>query len=386
MNRLFTIARNTFIETLRQPIYAIIIVAALLLFFLSPSVTMYTMSDDNKLLREIGLSTLFLTSLFIAIFSASGAVAEEIENKTITTVLTKPVQRPIFIVAKFLGVAAAVALAHYICTVALLMAIRHGVLETASDTHDWTVIAAAGAVVATALTLSAFFNYVYDWVFSSTAIVLTGIFATLGLLFLAFIDRNWQFNPQQNGINVVDIYGSALLLLAAIIIVALAVTFSARFNIVVTLSACVGVFLLGLVSDYAFGRIAETRPQFVTVLDWLLAATVLTVLVAILLSNFRKWLSVILCCGVGLLLAVNYLVHHLFGNPIRAFFQTQLWVWAKIGRFIVPNLQIFWISDAIYEGSEVPIRYVAIVASYTLCYTAAILALAVAVFQRRQVG
>jgi len=119
MGKLFTIAKNTFIETLRQPIYATIVVIALLLFFLSPSLTMYSLSDDNKLLRELGLSTLFLASLFIAIFSACEAVAEELENKTITTVLTKPVQRPIFIIAKFFGVASAVALAHYICTIAL---------------------------------------------------------------------------------------------------------------------------------------------------------------------------------------------------------------------------------------------------------------------------
>lgn len=281
---------------------------------------MYTMSDDNKLLREIGLSTLFLTSLFIAIFSASGAVAQELENKTITTVLSKPVQRPIFIIAKFFGVAAAVVLAHYICTIALLMAIRHGVLETVNDLHDWTVIGTAAAVVLAAFILSAFFNYAYEWKFSSTAIVLTGIFATFGIVFLAFIDRNWQFNPKDNGLNAVDIYGSVLLLLAAIIIVALAVALSARFNIVVTLSACIGIFLLGLVSDYAFGRFAETH------------------------------------------------------------------LWAKIGRFLVPNLQIFWISDAIYEGSQVPAKYIVITASYALCYTTAILALAIALFQRRQVG
>ena len=281
---------------------------------------MYTMSDDNKLLREIGLSTLFLTSLFIAIFSASGAVAQELENKTITTVLSKPVQRPIFIIAKFFGVAAAVVLAHYICTIALLMAIRHGVLETVNDLHDWTVLATAAVVVLAAFLLSAFFNYAYEWKFSSTAIVLTGIFATFGIVFLAFIDRNWQFNPNDNGLNAVDIYGSVLLLLAAIIIVALAVALSARFNIVVTLSACIGIFLLGLVSDYAFGRFAETH------------------------------------------------------------------LWAKIGRFLVPNLQIFWISDAIYEGSQVPVKYIVITASYAFCYTAAILALAIALFQRRQVG
>jgi hypothetical protein len=320
MVKLFTIAKNTFIETLRQPIYGTIIVAALLLFFLSPSLTMFSLSDDNKLLRELGLSTLFLTSLFIAIFSASGAVAEELENKTISTVLTKPVQRPIFIIAKFFGVASAVALAHYICTIALLMAIRHGVLESAADEHDWTVLSAAGIVFAGVILLSAFFNYSYDWKFSSTAIVLTGVFGTLALLFLFFIDREWKFNPSDNGMSIVDVYGSILLLLGATIIVALAVALSSRFNIIITLSACIGIFLLGLVSAYVFARFED------------------------------------------------------------------VYLWAKIGKYLVPDLQIFWVSDAIYEEEPIPAKYIGIVASYTLCYTTGILALAVAFFQRREVG
>ena len=320
MNKLFTIAKNTFIETLRQPVYSIIIIAALLLFFISPSITMYTMSDDNKLLRELGLSTLFLASLFIAVFAASGAVAEEIDNKTILTVLSKPVQRPVFILAKFLGVAGAVAMAHYICTIALIMAIRHGILETASDTHDMTVVGAVGLIVVLTCLLSAFFNYAYDWKATSTAMVLLAIFATLGLIFIAFIDRDWKFNPANNKINSFDIYGSLLLFLAALIIAALAVALSTRFNIVVTLSACVGIFLLGLVSDWAFGALAKSH------------------------------------------------------------------IWAKICYFALPNLQIFWISDAIYEESAIPLKYVLISASYALCYTAGIIALAIALFQRRQVG
>lgn len=320
MYKLATIAKNTFIETLRQPVYAVIISAALLLFLISPSLAMYTMDDDNKLLREIGLSTLFLTSLFVAILSASAAVSVELENKTILTVLTKPVQRPIFILAKFLGVLGAVALAHYLCTVALLMAIRHGVMETASDTHDWTVLGSAATVVVATVLLSAFFNYSYDWKFSSTALVVAGILATLVLVFLALIDREWQFNPAENRIARLDIYGSVLLFLAAAVIAAIAVALSARFNTIVTLSACIGVFLLGLISDYVFGRFAD--------------------------------------------------VH----------------LWAQVGRHLIPNLQVFWISDAIYEGSEVPFRYVLIGASYAACYTAGILAIAVALFQRRQIA
>jgi ABC-2 type transport system permease protein len=320
MNKLYTIAKNTFIETLRQPVYAIIIAASLLLYFVSPSLSMYTMDDDNKLLREIGLSTLFLSGLFIAIFSASGALAEEMENKTITTVLSKPVQRPIFIIAKFLGVSAAVILAHYIGTIALLMAIRHGVEESTSDTHDLTVLGSAAITLGAAVILSTFFNYIYDWKFSSTAILLTSVFATVSIVFLFFFDRNWKFNPAGNGMHTVDIYGSILLLLAVIIIVALAIALSTRFNIVVTLSACTGIFLLGLVNDYAFGRFAQTH------------------------------------------------------------------LWAKLGRLIIPNLQIFWISDAIYEDSAITLKYILICICYALSYTVAVIALAIALFQRRQVG
>jgi len=320
MTKLFTIAKNTFTETVRRPIYAIIIIAVLLLISLSPSITMYSLDDDDKLLREIGLSTLFLASLFIAILSASGSVAEEIENKTILTVLSKPIQRPIFIFAKFVGVAAAVILAHYICTIAFLMAVRHGVLETVNDPHDWTVITTAGISAISVFVLSAFFNYVYDWKFSSTAVVLLAIFATLSIIFLAFIDNNWQFNPSGNGINALDLFASLLLVLAAVIIVALAVAFSTRFNISITLSFCVSIFLLGLVTDSVFAELAQEH------------------------------------------------------------------LWAKICYFIVPNLQIFWISDAIHEQSEITFNYITVSALYSFCYASAILLLAIASFQRRQVG
>jgi len=258
--------------------------------------------------------------LFIAIFSASGAVADEIENKTILTVVTKPVARPIFIFSKFLGVFSAVVLAHFICTIAVLMMIRHGVMESASDTHDWTVIAAAIVIVVGSLVLSAFLNYAYDWRFSSTAIIIGGILSALGMVFLFFIDRNWQFYPANNGINALDVYASGLLMLAAMILVAIAIAFSCRFNVVVTLCACIGIFMLGLISDYAFGRIAETH------------------------------------------------------------------IWAKICWFLIPNLQVFWISDAIYEEGSVSLKYIGAAGSYAVCYTIAIISLAIGLFQRKQVG
>ena len=324
--KVFIIAKNTLTETLRQPIYAVILSLALFMFILGPSITMYTMDEDIKLLREICLSTLFLSGLFIAIFAAAGAVTEEIESKTVTTVLSKPIGRPSFIIGKFLGVTAAVAMAHFICTVAMLLAIRHGVLESAGDTHDWTVITAASAIAGLAILISAFLNFSYDWSFTSTCVCLTTIFSAIAMAFLSFIDRDWHFNPQHNSFEAFDINASILLLLAVIVLVALAIMFSTRFNIVLTLTFCVAVFLMGLVSDYVFSKFITSDSAFLAT-----------------------------------------------------------WA-AKAWRIFVPNLQVFWISDAIYEGSPIPGSYIGITAIYAIAYTTGILMFAIALFQRRQVG
>lgn len=320
MIRLLSIAKNTFIETLRQPIFSVIIVFALLLLLLAPSITMYTLDEDIKLLRELGLSTLFIAGLFIAVFSSTGAITEEIESGTITTVLSKPISRHVFVLGKFFGIAVAVTLAHLIITMAFLMIVRHGVLETASDEIDWTVVVAASAAVLLTFILTAFMNYVYDWNFPATGVITGLIFFGFAILFLFFVDREWKFNPADNKFTAFDIMASVLLLFAVYMLVAIAILFSTRFNEVITLTLCIGVFLLGLISDWLFGRFADEN------------------------------------------------------------------MWAKIGFILTPNLQIVWISDAIYETAAVPLNYLGMVSIYTVLYTSGILALAVALFQRRQVG
>lgn len=318
--RLLTIAKNTVFETLRQPIYTVLVVCALVLLFLAPFISMYTLDEDVKLLRELAFSTLFLTGLFMAVFSATGAITEEIESGTITTVLSKPIPRPVFVLGKFLGIAGAVALSHYILTAAMLLTIRHGVLETASDEFDFTVITAAAVALLATISISAYLNYSYEWNFSASAVVIGGVFSGIALLFLAFIDRDWKVNPSNNGFHLFDLYASILLLFAVFITVALAVMFSTRMNIILTLLCCVGVFLLGLISDWVFGRFTDDH------------------------------------------------------------------LWAKIGYVLIPNLQIFWVSDAIYETQAVPTSYLLMGFYYAALYIAGILLIAVALFQRRQVG
>ncbi len=320
LNKILSIARNTFTETIRQPVYAVILVSGILLFLVSPSLTMYSLDNDDKLLLELGLSTLFIAGLFISIFCAANSIAEEVLTKTIITTLSKPLPRAYFILGKFLGVAAAVFVAHYLFTAAHLMTIRHGVLSTASDEHDMTVILAASVSIGLTVVIGGFLSYFYNAKFTSTAVLTAMIVVTFSLIFLTFIDRNWKYNPAGNGFDLFNIYASAMLYIALLVICALALMFATRFNILVTLSICIGVFLLGLISDYLFGRFAD------------------------------------------------------------------IYLWAKVGRMLVPNLQVFWITDAIYEKSQIPFKYVVMTACYGVSYTAGILFLAVALFQRKQIG
>lgn len=320
IGKIFTIAKNTAFETLRQPIYVIIILGALLLLLLAPAISMYTLDEDVKLLRELAFSTLFLAGLFISVFSAGGALTEEIETGTITTVLSKPLPRPLFVIGKFAGLAFAVILSHYLLSTAMLMAVRHGVLQTASDEPDWPVITVAAIVFLSTILISALLNYFYEWHFSSTSIVLGTMLSSFGILFLVFVDRDWKVNPSQNGFHLFDVHASVLLLLAVLTTVALAVLFSTRFNVVLTLLCCLSVFLLGLITDWLFGRFADQ------------------------------------------------------------------YLWAKIGSILLPNFQIFWVSDAIYENKQVSVDYILLGMYYAFLYILGILFLAVALFQNRQVG
>jgi hypothetical protein len=62
-------------------------------------------------------------------------------------------------------------------------------------------------------------------------------------------------------------------------------------------------------------------------------------------------------------------------------------LWAKIGKIVVPSLQVFWISDAIYEESaHITAGYIASCGIYGLVYAGAFILIAIALFEHRQVG
>ena len=55
-------------------------------------------------------------------------------------------------------------------------------------------------------------------------------------------------------------------------------------------------------------------------------------------------------------------------------------------RTIIPNFQILWLADALTQDRKIPRDYAARAMAYAGCLTLGILGLAVALFDRREVG
>ncbi|MBL4699947.1 MAG: ABC transporter permease [Phycisphaeraceae bacterium] len=257
LQQIWTIARNTFIESIRQPIFVVVMFIATLAMLLNPSLAAYTLENDNKMLIDMGLSTLFIVGLFLGAFTATGVVSSEIENKTALTVISKPVSRPIFILGKYVGVSGALALAYWTLTVIYLMTVRHKVMQTASDPFDGPVIIFGLGFGILAILVATLGNYFYNWVFTSAVTRLMCVFLTIGYALVLLIDKQWHFQNPMIDIDPQLLIGLLLVLMAVIVLCSVAIVASTRLGQLMTLMVCLGVFLLGIMSQNILGTWAN---------------------------------------------------------------------------------------------------------------------------------
>jgi ABC-type transport system involved in multi-copper enzyme maturation permease subunit len=98
------IARATTKESIRQPIFILLLGIGTVLLVINTFVPFFTMGDDVKMLKECGLSTILISGLLLAVWTASTGIASEIEGKTTMTLLSKPINRRQFVVGKYIGI------------------------------------------------------------------------------------------------------------------------------------------------------------------------------------------------------------------------------------------------------------------------------------------
>lgn len=318
---LWTIARNAFLESIRQPVHAVLICGAILAQVLNVNVAGYTLDDDTKLLVDLGLSTLFLTGLLMAAFTATSVLSREIENKTVLTVVSKPVARPQVVLGKFLGVAAALTTAYWLLAIVFLLTVRHRVQASvrAEDIFDPPVIAFGLLAGAVTLGFSGLTSYLYRWPFPSTFALTAAVATTTAWGLVCCIDRTWRPQHPATDFDPQLVIGLLMVLEAVLVLAAIAVAASTRLGQLSTLLVCSGLFLVGLVGEYFISLAGD---------GW--------------------------------------------------------WVWPIAA--VVPNLQFFWPADALTQGHPITPKHLATVTAYAATLVTGILALAVVLFQDRDVG
>ena len=105
------IAWTTGKEAVSQPLFSMLLVLGACLLVLFLFLPYQTFGDDIKMVKSNGLTLIMLLAVGLALWTASTAIADELEGRTALTLLSKPISRRQFIVGKFLGVLGPVAIA-----------------------------------------------------------------------------------------------------------------------------------------------------------------------------------------------------------------------------------------------------------------------------------
>jgi ABC-type transport system involved in multi-copper enzyme maturation permease subunit len=104
------IAINTFREAIRDRVLYLLLVFALILIGVSRSLSLLTVGDEEKIIKDVGISAISLFGVLTAVFVGVSLVFKEIERKTVYTLLANPVRRWQFLTGKFAGLLAVLTL------------------------------------------------------------------------------------------------------------------------------------------------------------------------------------------------------------------------------------------------------------------------------------
>jgi Cu-processing system permease protein len=135
VGRIYAITLNTFREAVRDRVlYGVLGFACAVLFF-TLALAELSLHDQARVVTDVGLASISLFAVMIAIFLGSSLLYKEIERKTLYVILPKPIRRSEFLLGKYFGI---------VLTAAVFVALM-GALQL------WISALTAGAAVLPAL-------------------------------------------------------------------------------------------------------------------------------------------------------------------------------------------------------------------------------------------
>jgi hypothetical protein len=111
MYRTWVIIRHTFREAVAQPIYSLLLAIGTGILAIFGALPFFTLGEDTIMFKSVGLDVILILVLISTLFTTSKSIYEEIEDRTMLTLMSKPVRKWEVLVGKYIGLIGAALLA-----------------------------------------------------------------------------------------------------------------------------------------------------------------------------------------------------------------------------------------------------------------------------------
>jgi len=336
------------------------------------------MENDQRMLLDIGLATVFMIGMLLSIFVASNVLGQEIRNRTTLTVVSKPVGRPQFVVGKYLGAAAAVAVSTIFVALVFVLIEQQEVFQTVRVPVHLPVLVFGVLAFVVGTATAVWCNYFYGFVFSSTWICVTTPLLAIAYALVLNFDPSFKAQPIWVAFKP-DIWKAVIAILVSVSILgSIAIAFSTRLGQLGTLIATCLLFFLGMMSDAWFGK-----PIYDTEQLWLDRAAIEGNVVEV------EHTRVMQKSNGDVDQVVSKRREAIEGVTLSSYasgWELPVWLGCRVGHAVIPDFQVLWLTDALTQENVIPTPYLLRTAGYGSLYIVAYLAIGVILFQRKEVS
>src|ERR1700675_3805740 len=102
--RVFAITTNTLTELTRLKVFYVLLIFALLLIGSSVFMARLTFQQEFQILKDVSLGAMSIFTSLLAIVATARLIPQDIEDRTVYTILAKPVPRFEYVLGRLAGV------------------------------------------------------------------------------------------------------------------------------------------------------------------------------------------------------------------------------------------------------------------------------------------
>ena len=326
MFTIFRLSMNACRECLREPVFYLMLLSALIMIGLFPYFSMFVFRQQIRLVCDSSMATTLLFGLFAAVLCSARTISREMKNGTVLLLMSKPVSRFSFVISKICGILVTLTLFVFICNAATWLSVLIAVDQFRLSTP--LLYLYFGAIGLAAL-FGGVRNFISQKSFSSNAVIAMAVLFPI-IAVVAHIIRMRTLSdylltdPETFMAAGVLLPALCMLFFAVWIMGVISSALATRLEIVGNLMVCLTIFLIGMVLHYFASSVFSSS----------------------ILAEIIERL------GLGDPATVG---------SVGALFCTSL----------VPNWQLFWMADVLANRVHIPVEYFVWTLVYSVLYCTA---------------